>query len=110
MASNRDRVQQEIHLEKKHLSYFSILLEVDLWRIKRSIYKWYFQCIIIGSFTDWMTESQRKEVIEASAEDNNISVEKATELFDGIRDLRVQDVTDKTTSFEDKINIENQIT
>ena len=40
----------------------------------------------------------------------NISVEKAIELFDRIRDLRVQDVKDKTTSFEDKINIENHVT
>ena len=57
-----------------------------------------------------MTERQRKEVIKTYSEDNNISVEKAIELFDGIRDLRVQDVTDKATNFEDKINIENHVT
>ena len=56
----------------------------------------------------WNDESQRKEVIKAYSEDNNISVEKANELFDGIRDLRVQNVIDKTSSFEDKINIESQ--
>ena len=46
-----------------------------------------------------MTEIQRKEVIKAYTEDYNISVEKATKLFDGIIDIRVQDVIDKTTSF-----------
>ena len=49
-----------------------------------------FSKLIKGSFTDGMTEGQRKEVIKVYAEDNNnISVEKVTELFDGIRDLRV---------------------
>ena len=57
-----------------------------------------------------MIESQRKEVIKAYEEDNNILVEKATELFDGIIDLRVQYVIDKTTKFEDKIDVENQVT
>ena len=57
-----------------------------------------------------MTERQRKEVIKTYSEDNNISVEKAIKLFDGIRDLRVQDVTDKATNFEDKISIENHVT
>ena len=79
-------------MEKKHLSYFKINLEVDSKGSKEA-----FLSALLIKF-------------EASAEDNNISVEKATELFDGIRDLRVQVVTDKATSFEDKINIENQVT
>ena len=52
-----------------------------------------------------MIERQRKEAIKTYSEDNNISVKKTIELFDGIRDLRVQDVTDKAASFEDKIRL-----
>ena len=79
---------------EKNFSYFKKYLD----------YKW-FQYIIIGTFIDGMIERQRKEAIKTYSEDNNISVKKAIELFDGIRDLRVQDVTDKAASFEDKIRL-----
>ena len=42
----------------------------------------FFSRLITGAFTDWMTENQRKEVIKVYTENNNISVEKTTELFD----------------------------
>ena len=46
----------------------------------------FFSTLITGAFTDQLTDKQRKDVIKAYAQDNNISEEKATKLFDGIRD------------------------
>ena len=57
-----------------------------------------FSTLITAGMSSGMTESQRKQVINGYAKDNNISTEKATELFDTIRDLRLEQRIDENTS------------
>ena len=70
----------------------------------------FFSTLITGGFADAMTTSERNKVINEYAKENKISKEKATELFDAIRDLRVEQVTTKETGGADMMELKDQAT
>lgn len=70
----------------------------------------FFSTLITGAIADTMTNAERNQVIKAYAKDNNITTEQATKLFDSIRDLRLQQIVDNNTDYEQRSNIEDNLT
>lgn len=64
---------------------------------------------ITGATTDYANTQQRNEIIKGYAQDNNISVEKATQLFDAISELRQKQLVDENTGFTERMATEENV-
>lgn len=65
---------------------------------------------IINGGNTFITEKQKKSIIMAYANDNNISYEEAKKMFNSIVDINTNSQIDENTNFNDKIDLEEEET
>lgn len=65
---------------------------------------------IINGGNTFITEKQKKSIITAYANDNNISYEEAKKMFNSIVDINTNSQIDENTNFNDKIDLEEEET
>ena len=65
---------------------------------------------IINGGNAFITEKQKKSIITAYANDNNISYEEAKKMFNSIVDINTNSQIDENTNFNDKIDLEEEET
>lgn len=65
---------------------------------------------IVNGGNTFITEKQKKSIITAYANDNNMSYEEAKKMFNSIVDINTNSQIDENTNFNDKIDLEEEET
>lgn len=65
---------------------------------------------IVNGGNTFITEKQKKSIITAYANDNNMSYEEAKKMFNSIVDINTNSKIDENTNFNDKIDLEEEET
>ena len=65
---------------------------------------------IVNGGNTFITEKQKKSIIKAYANDNNMSYEEAKKMFNSIVDINTNSQIDENTNFNDKIDLEEEET